>query len=267
MRNNYLDFAVNLAYKAGAIMRLNFRLGMKRERKSDHTPVTVSDKEINQLVIDNVRKYYPSHSVIAEEGSDLKSTEYAWVCDPIDGTIPFTHGYPTSVFALALVRKGESILGVIYDPFMDRLVTAVKGEGAHLNKKPIHVSASADLKSAVIDVGTSIDMRFSIGALNELLRKKGCFPSTLWCVSYAGMLVASGEFAAIICGVRSPWDGAANKIIIEEAGGKVTDLFGEDQRYDKRLKGIIATNGKLHDTLVSLVKPLLIEQKSKGVRN
>ena len=257
MQTNHLDFAVHLAQKAGVIMKADFHLGMKREWKSNQTPLTVSDKKINQLVVDATEKYYPSYAVIAEEGSSIKDSKYAWVCDPIDGTIPFVHGYPTSVFAIALTKNGESILGVIYDPFMDRLVTAQKGKGTYLNNKPIHVSSTKNLKGTTIDVAGWFNKKLAMNSLSELLMSKGCMTITLRAISYTGILVAAGELAAVIYSITEPWDGAAVKIIVEEAGGKVSDLFGKDQRYDRKLTGCIASNGVLHNTLVDIINPVV----------
>src|SRR3989344_1795821 len=142
-----LEFAKGIAREAGALMRQNFTLGMKKEWKDDDTPLTKTDLAINQLVLEAVQKKYPEHSYIGEEGNNIKESEYTWVCDPVDGTIPFSHGYPTFAFSLALTKNGESILGVIYDPIMDRLVHAEKGRGAFLNGKRIAVRKESKIGS------------------------------------------------------------------------------------------------------------------------
>src|SRR3990167_6073867 len=151
---SYKDFAINLAYKAGERMRKDFTLGMKKEWKKDKTPVTVTDTVINRMVIDAIEKEYPSHSILGEEENKMKESEYVWVCDPIDGTVPFAHGFPIFAFSLALVKNGAPILGVIYDPMLDRLVYAEKGKGAFLNSKPIKVSSfSSFSEKTIIDGG------------------------------------------------------------------------------------------------------------------
>lgn len=254
----HLDFAISLAQKAGEMIRNDFQKAIVREWKADETPITTTDRKVNQLVIEEVAKRYPSHAILSEEGSKPKESEFAWVCDPIDGTVPFSNKYPTSVFALALIRNGESVLGVIYDPYMDRLLTAQKGEGAYCNKERIVVSGDEDFDKVTIDVEAAREPFLpDISRVYEALLKKNSIAISLRSVSYGSMLVGLGQIAAVVGAPHSPWDGAAAKVIIEEAGGKVTDLFGNDQRYDRELKGIIASNGRLHDALTALVQSLL----------
>lgn len=259
MQTDFLDFAIRLAKKSGEIIRANFHLGMKREWKSDDTPLTATDKDINQIVIETIEKSFPSHSVLSEEGSNIKKSEYTWVCDPIDGTLPFSHGYPTSVFALALTKRGKSILGVIYDPYMDRLLVAQEGKGAYLNSNKVQVSSVSKIQHAVLDMEIRNGPFYGVSFLSPLVIKQNCYAKSLGSMSYASMLVAAGEFAAMVGGSENPWDGAAVKIIVEEAGGKVTNLFGENQEYNKPIKGVIASNGFLHDTLIDLIRPLIIK--------
>ncbi|OGG60902.1 hypothetical protein A3C86_02775 [Candidatus Kaiserbacteria bacterium RIFCSPHIGHO2_02_FULL_49_16] len=249
-----LDFAAGLAREAGEIMRQNFALGMKKEWKEDDSPITVTDIRINSLVLEAIQKKYPAHSFVGEEGSRIIESEYAWVCDPVDGTVPFSHGYPTFVFSLALTKNGESILGVIYDPIMDRLLHAEKGKGAFLNDGRIAVSKDVEFsKRMLIETGGYS----KLPTLPKVLAAGGCRVFTLYSAVYAGMLVASGELAASIYKSGEPWDGAAVKIVVEEAGGKVTDLEGKEQRYDRATNGFIASNGAIHQKLVDLIRPLL----------
>jgi fructose-1,6-bisphosphatase/inositol monophosphatase family enzyme len=133
----HLDFAEKLAREAGALMRQNFTLGMKKEWKSDMTPLTATDLAVNALALRRIEDAYPADAIISEEGSIKKDSEYAWVCDPVDGTMPFSHGLPTFVFSLALTRQGESVAAVVYDPICDRLVRAEKGEGVFMNGRPL----------------------------------------------------------------------------------------------------------------------------------
>ncbi|MFH0714370.1 MAG: inositol monophosphatase [Candidatus Diapherotrites archaeon] len=251
----YKAFALDLAEKAGKIIRENFSVGMKKEWKSDHSPVTETDLKINQMVIEAVQKQFPEHGILSEEESafDGKS-EYVWVCDPVDGTIAFSHAVPTCVFSLALVRNGESILGVVADPFLERMFSAEKGKGAFLNGKKLHVSEQTSLSNAVIGCGRWKGKTYDLEALTFPLLEEGASVLDLGSVTYMGMLVSSGEFAGnLFQGIR-PWDMAALKVIVEEAGGKMTDLFGNEQRYDRDLRGAIASNGKVHDELVKMVQ-------------
>src|SRR3989338_603407 len=214
MKNNYKSFAIDLAYKAGALIKTNFYLGSKRTWKKDNTPVTETDFAVNKLVLDAVRKTYPDFGVLAEEESAMKdNAEYTWVCDPVDGTAPFSHGIPTFVFSLALTKNGESIMGVIYDPMCDRLLHAEKGRGAFLNGKRISVS-----KDTQIDTTKFIEAGgySKLPDLQRALAAEGCRVMTFYSHVYAGMLVATGELVAAIYKGDKPWDAAAVKIIVEE---------------------------------------------------
>jgi fructose-1,6-bisphosphatase/inositol monophosphatase family enzyme len=254
MHDTYKQFAVNLAYNAGGIMREHFGLGKKKEWKDDHSPVTAADIQINQMVVDAVRAHYPEYCVIAEEGSfAVEGSSYAWVCDPIDGTLPFSSGIPIATFSLALVHDGTPILGVIYDPFSDRLFVAEKGKGAFLNDQPISVSTQDTLEHSYM----SIESRSLISFI-EKATSMTTKVTRFYCITAAGVLVAAGEFVAALFANGKTWDIAALKVIVEEAGGKVTSLQGEEQRYDQqKLEGGIISNGYVHDILLEKVKQYL----------
>ena len=256
---NSKQFAEQFAREAGAIIRANFTLGMSKEWKADNSPVTKTDTEINARLIAEVRRFFPEYNVMGEEASDLRGGEYTWVCDPVDGTIPFSHGIPICTFSLGLVKNGESILGVIYDPFQDRLFSAAKGEGAFLNGQPISVSQKPELMSAIGNCEFHSSAPYDTsGLITNLEMQQGAKMFKLQSFIYPAALVATGEVAFSIYAYKFAHDAAAVKIIVEEAGGKVTDLFGNDQRYDQQIKGLIASNGVLHDQLVELAKQFTI---------
>jgi len=257
---DYKSFAEDLAYQAGAIMRKNFSLGMKKTlKKTDGSPVTVSDTAINKIVIQAVAKEFPTHSVMGEEESYKKESEYVWLCDPIDGTIPFSSGIPISTFSLALVQNGAPVLGLIYDPFMDRLFVGEKGKGAFVNNKKILVSQNSLIKGQVLYVGWWQYSLYNFLSVRKELNSKGCKIMDFCSFAYAGALLAAGEFSAVIFGDRFPWDGAAVKVIVEEAGGKCTDLAGKEQRYDREINGFIASNGNVHKELLAIVKQFAVK--------
>lgn len=258
---DYRTFAENLARQAGAIMRKGFVSGMKKEWKKDHSPVTETDTTINQLVLDAISKEYPSHSILAEEGSMMQEqSEYVWVCDPLDGTAAFSHRIPTCVFALALVRDGDGLLGLIYDPFLDRMVIAEKGKGAFLNGEQIHVSSFSSIEHAGFGVSYGhIDRDFDMLPLTIQLRNQHARVFNVGAIMYEDMLVATGDLAGSLFHGQKPHDTAASAVIVQEAGGKVTDLFGERMRLDKPMKGHICSNGILHDELVAMAKKFVKE--------
>ena len=251
---NYKRFAIGLAKQAGEIIRNNFTLGMKKEWKADNTPLTETDLVVNQLVIDSIKKAFPEHSVLSEEGDYFsKESDYVWVCDPLDGTIPFSHGIPVCAFSLALVYKGESVLGVVYDPFMDRMFFAEKGKGAFMNKKRISVSSRDTFKHSLFSVVHWNGAPFDFSRLAVVLKNEGARISNI-SIAYMGALTAAGEFVGTIFPGDHPNDTAALKVLVEEAGGKVTDIFGNEQRYDRPIKGHVVSNGILHEKLLALVR-------------
>ena len=118
---NYLDTAVDIAAAAGEIMMKYFDIGVPAHWKEDNTPITVADGAINDMVIDRIAAEYPDHGVVGEEASIVKpESAYQWVCDPIDGTVPFMLGIPTNVFSLALCENGAPIVAVVADPYLQR---------------------------------------------------------------------------------------------------------------------------------------------------
>lgn len=251
-----LDFAKTVADKAGLIMLKYFQSSVKSKLKPDKSPVTKIDKAINSMVIKIVKKQYTNYAVLGEEGRYIpKDASYKWVCDPIDGTLPYILGIPTNVFSLALVDKyGQSIIAVVYDPYLKQKYWAVKNNGAFLNDSPIHVDEVNTLQKAIIgNSGRTSQVVNAVEFKNEI--NSSCFKSiSLNSVIYEAMLVASGKIAATILTGAGMHDAASAKLIVEEAGGKVTDLFGNEQRYDVPIKGAIISNGVLHNKLVDVAK-------------
>lgn len=254
-----LEFAIDLARKAGRIIKQNFGLGMEKEWKKDKSPLTRTDLSINQLVIDAIAHQFPRHTVLAEEGSVLKDSEFTWACDPLDGTSPFSHGIAIAIFSLALLRNGECILGVAYDPFQDRMFMAEKGKGAFLNGKKIFVLPGKNLRNNVVGASWTVIDEYDLSQAINVLRKRSSRIIDVGSSQYIGVMVAAGEFIATIFGGVQVYDTAAVKILVEEAGGKITDLLGKELVYnepvcDEKVRGFLATNGEIHNELLKLIK-------------
>jgi myo-inositol-1(or 4)-monophosphatase len=252
---SYIDTALDLAKKAGVIMRRNFVAGMNKEWKADGSPVTATDLEINELILREIKQRYPGHSILAEEGSDHDEThEFVWVCDPVDGTHNFSHGLPTATFAIALLREKQPVLGVILDPFENRMYHAEKGKGAFKNGEPIRVSASASVKKTLIGLGKTHTLK-NMFPVMEALYGKGVSMISGLSIHYMSALVASGEFSACIFGGPSTHDITPGKILIEEAGGRATDLYGKTPvRFDGDMPGQLCSNGLVHDEILSTLE-------------
>lgn len=264
MNKEYLEFAQEIAYYAGEIMKKYFFNGdMNIEYKEDRTPVTMADKIINDYLIDQVNKKYPNHGVEGEEAKKENDNKYVWVCDPIDGTSMFTRHIPISVFSLALVIDGQPVVAVVYDPFLDEMYTAIKGNGAFCNGKPISVN-----KLKYGEIGSTIDYymwnKAKYDTLEIIKLIRGDFKiSQLGSVSHAAMLVANGKISGVIFPGTSHGhcDIAASKLIVEEAGGKVTNFNGNEQRYDKDIDGAIITNGEIHEEIIKVLYKSLKEDE------
>ncbi len=251
----YLEFAKQIAYEAGKIMLKYFNAKDISSYKGDRTIVTLADKEINTYLINRVKEKYPTHSVDGEEEQFGKS-DYIWVCDPVDGTAMYARHVPVAVFSLALVVNGVSRVGVVYDVFTDTLYSAIKGEGAYKNNEKINVNDfELDDMRSVSNFDMWSNAEYNMYDIIKELGRKTYFVS-IGSVIRACMCVASGEFnLAIFPGTkRKNCDIAAAKVIVEEAGGKVTNLFGEEQRYDTDIKGAVISNRNVHNEVITKIK-------------
>ena len=256
-RSRQLGFAVEIAREAGTVMKSHFMKDMKREFKTDHTIVTEVDKKINSMVIDAVRRAYPEHNILAEEYSPkAKNSEYTWVCDPIDGTMVYSKGIPMAVFSLALVENGRAIVGVIHDPFQDRMFSGSAGDGASVNGSRLSVSTDGSLKGATVGFAAWKNAQRDIRRAYDALIDRGSSVLMLGSIAHMGAFVASGELSACIHPARMPYDTAAAKVLVTEAGGLVTSMSGRSLAYDKAIEGAVMSNKLLHDKLVGLVRTI-----------
>jgi fructose-1,6-bisphosphatase/inositol monophosphatase family enzyme len=264
MYKEYMEFAKEIAKNAGKIMIKYFNQSNISRYKNDKTIVTLADTEINSYLIRKVKEKYPNHSVDGEEEHFGKSN-CVWVCDPIDGTNMYASNIPVACFSLALVIDGISILGVVYDPFTDSLYSAVKGEGAFVNGNKISVNnIKLDDMRSISNFDNWPEAEYNIYPVVTELSKKTYFLS-IRSVIRACMCVASGKFnLAIYPGTKHKnCDIASVKVIVEETGGKVTDLFGKEQRYDKDINGAVISNGIVHDETIEIINKLLVNIKER----
>ena len=258
----YLDFAVDIARYAGSIMKKYFSTDKGEDYKYDNTIVTKADTEINTYLIERVKDRYPSHSVNGEE-ENFGNSQYVWVCDPVDGTAMYARRIPVSVFSLALVVDGVSKLGVVYDPWTDSMYTAIVGEGAYRNGVKISVSdIPLDDKRSICQFDMWASQKYNIIRVVEELSQK-CYSISIGSIIRASMCIANGDFTAAVFpgGVSKNVDIAAVKVIVEEAGGKVTDMFGNEQRYDEPINGAIISNGRVHNDILDMVNRHLTNDK------
>jgi myo-inositol-1(or 4)-monophosphatase len=253
-----LSFLSSLAAQAGTMMKLGFSHVAKAQSvwKEDDTPVTETDIAINTLVLDAFKERYPGVCVIAEEGSCIvEGAEWLVYCDPIDGTFPYAIGAPLSTFCISVLKNGVPMLAVIYDPFLDRMYTAERGRGAFMNGIPLKVSDQAVLESKahVHLIWWKGSKDFS--PLCDKLTKRGVACMNFCTIGLIGGLIAAGQFEASVFPGTKVWETAAMSLLVEEAGGRCTDLAGNPIDYlnNGGMNGHVISNGLVHEDLLKLI--------------
>lgn len=242
------EFAIEMAYMAGDRMRKYAEMDHQVERKGDNSPVTIADKKINTKLIESVKEIFPDQGVLGEEESYKPERDKLWVCDPIDSTASFILHTPLSMFSLAFVDDGTVRVAVTYNPWTDELFVAVKDAGATKNDKPIRVSERDWGENAiVVSVSDPGHNNYPTDSPEAALwiRSGGNHLSHVGGGVFKCMMIAQGYADGFIFPFDGAHDIAAAKLIVEEAGGKVTDLDGNDQRYDRAINGAIISNGRI----------------------
>lgn len=250
-----LELAIDIAKIAGDIMLQYFNGEQQRETKDDGTPVTIADKMINRMAIEEIAKRYPADGIIGEEESSTKDgTKRLWYCDPIDGTKPFTWGVPTAVFSLGLVVDNKPTLGVILDPFLNNLFIGVMGKGSYCNDVKLHVSDENLLQGTVAVTSSPERLVASPPKYITNLITAGIRTAPFSGGIYKSTLVARGRTVAYIESKVRPHDLAAIDVIVTEAGGKVSTIEGYPLDYAQGFESAIVSNGVVHDELVALAR-------------
>ena len=252
----YLDLAKHLAREAGIYALAEQKKVLHIERKTNQFDlVTNVDKRNEEYIQSEVAKIYPDHEYLGEEGASTKTTSgIRWIVDPIDGTINFAHGLPIWCVSIGVEVNGEIECGAIYDATRDELFSAIRGGGAFLNDTPIHVSKITDPGLSLYVTGFAYDIAKNEGKAIERFEaflKRGLLVRRLGSAALDLCYVACGRFDGFFESGLSPWDSAAGKIILQEAGGKLTQYDGSD--YSIYKKGIIASNSLQHEMMMEIV--------------
>jgi myo-inositol-1(or 4)-monophosphatase len=251
-----------IAREAGARLREFFAQGVETEYKGDVDLVTVADRTVEKLIRGRLGEAFPEHGIYGEEGTrERLEGEFRWYVDPLDGTTNFAHGFPQFCVSLGLEQRpagiepgqdGTLVAAVIYDPMRDELFTAERRRAARLNGKPIRVSRTPELAEALVATGFPSRKRHdspNVHFYQEFtLRSHGVRRAGSAALDLA--YVASGRLEAFWEFKLNPWDTAAGILLVEEAGGRVTDFSGGPFRLDSR--EILASNGLIHAELVAL---------------
>ena len=253
----YLDFAVDLARAAGDILKHYAKREKFIELKGRANLVTAADKESEALIIEAIHKQYPNHSILAEESGARAGTDSSqgrWVIDPLDGTTNFAHQYPFFCVSIAFEQNGQILCGAVYDPARDDMFSGGVGVGSFVNGERLKVSDAPKLSDALLMTGFPYNMRDQIDTLvgqfraflveSQAVRRGG---SAALDLCYVAMGRCDGFWEANL----QPWDTAAGKVILEEAGGRLSDFAGEPfSIYNKQM---IASNGRIHDEMIRVL--------------
>jgi len=249
--NKFLTIALEAARESEKVILEYFdESGVSVEMKSDNSPVTVADKKAEHVIHEVVRSYFPDHGFLGEEtGESDTNSEYTWIVDPIDGTRNYSHGIPIFDTQIALMKGEELILGVSNAPALRELLYAEKGKGAYCNDAKIHVSSVQDIDKAFISFGGIRHFeqkKLTVGLVSLANAVNGDHGfGDFW--SYT--LVARGSMDIMIDPKVNIWDVAALTVILEEAGGVMTDTAGGP--ITKKVQSVIASNGILHARALS----------------
>lgn len=252
----FYDTILDVTREAGQFQVSHLNQHLQIEYKGDINLVTQVDKECERMIVSRIRSIFPDHDILAEEGSGgaRKDSPYKWIIDPLDGTTNFAHRYPLFAVSIALEYQGVIVGGVVYDPNRDEMFQAFKEEGAFLNQVRIQASSASKLAQAMVATGFAYNLRETD---NNNLDHFRDMLMTAQAVRRDG--VAAIDLCYVACGRYDafwelylyPWDTAAGMIILSEAGGKVTRFDG--QPYTAYDKDILASNGKIHGEMVSVL--------------
>ena len=219
---------------------------------------TVADLESERAIVERIQAAFPNHSILTEEAGklDRPGASVRWVIDPLDGTLNYRHGFPHCAISIAVEVEGEPRLGAVYNAITNERFEAERGAGATLNGKPIHVSPASTLSENLIVAGFPYDRRKRIDYYVGLFRAFMLESQAVMRMGSAAMdlcQVACGRFGGYYEENIEPWDWAAGVLIVEEAGGKVTDYHGEDRFAERRQ--FCVSNGLIHDEMIALLEP------------
>ncbi|MCW3089244.1 MAG: inositol monophosphatase [Ferruginibacter sp.] len=220
-----------------------------------NNPVTEADHASEKAIFGIIKQDFPNHFILSEEaGEFIMDSEYKWIIDPIDGTINFANGIPICCVSIGVEHNGEMIMGAVYNPLMNEFFFAEKGAGATLNDKQIQVGNKTEVIKSCLVTGfpyTYLDAPNGPLQVFERLIRKGVPVRRLGSAALDLCWVAAGRFDGFYEHKLQAWDSAAGFLMVEEAGGKVTDFEGN--RYSVYQPNLLATNGKIHDEMLAVI--------------
>ena len=248
-----LNFAVQTARDAGSILVDRLGRALQVSNKGDIDLVTEADLASEKLIIERIKSHYPRHAILAEESGASEfvagTSDWKWIIDPLDGTTNYAHGYPCFCVSIGLERAGALEIAAIYDPMRDEMFAAERGQGATLNGRRMRVSEIDDLNSAMLCTGFPYNVRerpnFERDFANFTMEAQAVRRDGSAAIDLA--YVACGRFDGFWEDGLNAWDVAAGVLLVEEAGGLVTDFEGG--KLDIYTPKVLASNGLVHDAM------------------
>jgi myo-inositol-1(or 4)-monophosphatase len=250
------DLIIKAALDAGRLLMEKYESGVRVEFKGKYDLVTEADRDSEALIVDMIRKDYPDHDVLAEEGKyGERDSQFRWIIDPLDGTTNYAHSFPWFAVSIAMEKDGVLELGVVYNPNNNEMFVAERGRGAFLGEQRLKVSTVKTLERSLLATGFAYDHKHARANNYEYFN---CFQRAAQACRRPGVAsldlasVAAGRFDGFWEMKLKPWDLAAGVLLIEEAGGRVSDFDGEPMALED--PECLASNGLIHDEMKAILQ-------------
>ena len=243
-----LSYIERLAHQAGTILRAGYEKDHQVDYKGVIDLVTEVDRQSEAFLLGEVQKDFPGHHILAEESGGSRGDGHQWYIDPLDGTVNYAHHIPIFCVSIAYASNGTLSLAAVYDPMRDEMFTAARGQGAHLNGRPLKVSSASDLQKSLLVTGFPYDiLNPEINNLDNFAHfaRKSQGVRRLGSAALDLCYVAAGRFDGFWELALQPWDVAAGGLICQEAGGKVTNIYGKPD-FISPPQSMLATTPDLH---------------------
>jgi myo-inositol-1(or 4)-monophosphatase len=256
-----IQIAIDAAREAGAFLvsRLGKIKTIERKKGQETDLVTDIDRESERMIISRIHATYPSHAILGEEGGQLASgSDTCWVIDPLDGTTNYTHSFPIFSVSIGIQHKGELVAGVVYNPVADELFSAERGSGSFLNGERLRVSNIDTLINSLLVTGFPYNVRenpYNVVQHFQQFLMEAQGVRRLGSAALDLCYVAAGRLDGYWEVTLQPWDKAAGIVIVQEAGGRVTDFLGNPA--DIHNPNTLASNGKIHEQMLAVLKKSL----------
>ena len=253
---SYLKAAAKIARQAGDFLLTGLNQAKKVDFKGEVDLVTAFDRQSEEMIFNELNELFPGLNFLAEESIRRDNhSDLGWIVDPLDGTTNFSHGLPVFCVSIALASKGEVVAGVVYDPNRAELFSAIKGGGTFLNDRPVRVSSTGELDKSLLATGFPYDIReskennldyFNAMAVKvQAIRRAGAAALDL-------AYLAAGRFDGFWELKLKPWDTAAASLMVEEAGGVISDITGD--KWHLQSPAILASNGLIHEQMIRILQ-------------